>query len=426
MVTSYAEFFDAAKALSEQSIPRRNQPHGRNAVIVTTSGGAGTVASDQLSACGWTLPMLPDDIAEKVSAIAKQTEVGNPIDITGAFADKTMLPRLLQVLQRMGGVDAVFVVSGAGGALATGVAQEICDSVKSDGPELYVAWVGITPELEQLFDGSAISAYADPLRAIMASEASATFRQGQALRGAARRKLELLQTSRSNLQLKEGLLSAAETIAELVKAGISVAPCERVACLDAADVLPVAEHIGYPLVMKIDTPDLNHKSDSGGVRLGIGDAKHVDETLIEFRRISQEHRLRNAGVLVQAMLKGVEVFVGLKHEPGTGHLLVVGLGGTHAELHADSAESALLPTDDETLAGLIDRHRVLSVLVTGYRGEPACDRAALDQVISGLAKWASDCGPALREADFNPIIATPQGAYVVDARAVIATQGLDE
>ncbi|HSI40725.1 MAG TPA: acetate--CoA ligase family protein [Xanthobacteraceae bacterium] len=420
MAASYAQFFDAAKALSEQGIKRRAIPHGRRAVIITTSGGAGTVTSDQLSACGWTLPRLPEDIAHELAAIAKQSHVGNPVDVTGAFADTTMLPRLLRVLSRFPEVDAVFIITGAGGSLAVAVADAIRQAAADYPAELYVGWVGLTPEVADVFDGSSVSVFADPLRAVMAAEACATFRGGQALKHRSEALLAALDRPATAHRPRPGLWTAAETIADVGRFGAVTAPAERVATLDRAGVRAVAERIGYPVVLKIDSPDLNHKSDAGGVRLNLKSAEAVDAAVSDFQAIATQQDIRQAGVLVQAMMSGVEVLVGVKADDAFGHLLVVGLGGIHAELHADSAVSMLLPADEEAIEQLIDRHNTLSILLQGYRGAPACDTEALVASIAAIARWAGSYGAALQEADFNPIIVNAKGAFVVDGRAVMA------
>jgi acyl-CoA synthetase (NDP forming) len=346
--------------------------------------------------------------------------VGNPVDVTGAFADKTMLPRLLTVASEFQDVDAIFVVTGAGGTLAAGVATEIVGSAAQLRPEVYVAWVGLTPEVEAIFDGTAASVYPDPMRAAMAANASATFRQGQSKKHEAIAALALLDARPQPRQAREGLWGAAETIDDLVTHGAKAAPAQRVDTLDAEPVLAVARSIGYPVVLKIDSADLNHKSDAGGVRLNLKSDAAVTAAIADFVSLRDKFNMRDAGVLVQAMLTGVEVLVGIKHDDAFGHLLVLGLGGIHAELHADSAVSLLLPAGRDDIAALLARHEKLSTLLAGYRGAPACDVEALVDSIAAVADWATSIATRLKEADFNPIIVNERGAFVVDGRALVA------
>lgn len=417
---SFADFFDATRAVTYQGLPRRDVPHGKRALIITTSGGAGTVASDQLSALGWTLPTLPADIEARLAEIAKQSHVGNPVDVTGAFADKTMLPRLLAVASEFQDIDAIFVVTGAGGTLAAGVATEIVGAAANLRPEIYVAWVGLTAEVEAIFDGTAVCVYPDPMRAAIAANTSATYRQGQSKKHEAIAALALLDNRPKPRDARAGLWAAAETIDDLVKHGAKAAPAQRIDSLDAEPALAVARSIGYPVVLKIDCADLNHKSDAGGVRLNLKSDDAVTAALADFVALRDTFQMRDAGVLVQAMLSGVEVLVGIKHDDAFGHLLVLGLGGIHAELHADSAVSLLLPASRNDIAALLARHEKLSTLLAGYRGAPPANVEALIDAIASVANWATSIGTRLKEADFNPIIVNERGAYVVDGRALVA------
>lgn len=416
---SYQDFFDSTKALTEQGILRRHRAHGRRAAIVTTSGGAGTVTADQLSAQGWTLPRLPASVVGELEAIAKAKEIGNPVDVTGAFADKTMLPRLIAALSACEELDAIFVVTGAGGGLAPGVAREIAVASAGLPQEIYVAWVGLTADVSAVFDGTPVSVYPDPLRAVLAAEASARFRTQQQDRASTEQLLAgLASPILAEEPRHEGLASASETLESVRAAGVPCAPFRLTQGLEPDEAIRCANEIGYPVVLKIDTIALNHKSDIGGVRLRIGDPAAVAAAVREFQGIVRSQELAGARVLVQAMVPGIEVLVGVKRDDAFGALMVLGLGGTHAELHADSATSVLLPTTREGLTRLLDGHAKLSQLLAGYRGQPAASHSALLDLLERIAGWAVGSGAALREADFNPVMCNSDGAFVVDARAV--------
>lgn len=424
---SYQDFFDYAKALAEQAVPRRGRAHRRRAAIITTSGGAGTVAADQLSAQGWTLPHLPADVVGNLEVIAKAQGIGNPIDVSGAFADKTMLPRLIRTVAECDAIDAIFVVTGAGGSLAAGVAEEIVAATGGLAQEIYVAWVGLTRELSRIFDGTPVAVYPDPLRAVMAADASASFRCGQqqaAETAAALALLDAPPSGKLSHRVCAGLASAADTLAAIADAGVPCAPYAVCPTLSARGVVEIAERIGYPVVLKIDSIGLSHKSDSGGVRLRLADAVAVTAAVQDFERIARATQLASPRVLVQAMVSGIEVLVGVKHDDAFGPLLVLGLGGTHAELHADSATSVVLPATRAALEGLVARHGKLGLLLAGYRGQAPGDRGALLDTLAAIADWAVAQRGLLREADFNPVMVTPTGAFVVDARAVWAESSM--
>jgi len=419
---SYQDFFDSAKALVDQGVARRSQPHGRRAVIITTSGGAGTVMADQLSALGWSLPDLPASVVAKLEIIAKAREIGNPIDVTGAFADNTMLPQLIHTVASCTDMDAIFVVTGAGGGLATGVAAKIVEATGDLQQEIYVAWVGLTPEVAQTFDGSRVSAYADPLRAARSAEACAAFRQGQQALAGITATLDLLENitpgqARSSV-CGPGLATAAQMLTLVQAAGVPCAPFAIVDSIDGDKAAAAADSVGYPVVLKIDSTGLNHKSDLGGVRLHLGNAGSVKDTALEFMKIAKAEHLDGASILVQAMTRGIELFVGIKHDDAFGPLLLLGLGGTHAELHADSVTTVVLPATRNAIEDMLDRNVKLGHLLAGYRGQPGGGRKALLDTVEAIARWAVAQGTMLREADFNPIMVTATSAVVVDARGV--------
>lgn len=422
-VRSYADFFDCAKALAEQGIPRRALPHRRRAVVITTSGGAGTLAADQLSALGWTLPILPKDIVARLEAESKQ-RIGNPVDVTGAYADKTLLPRLLRVLSDCSEIDAIFIVTGAGGTLAGSVAAAIATAAPGISQEIYVTWVAFLPEVGHALEGTGISAFPDPLRTAIAAEASATFRSGQAQLARTQALLALIDASRqeqvssASRSSAHGLWTAARTLADVTGAGVPAAPFGVSAALDDGEVSAIAERVGYPVALKIDSASLNHKSDAGGVHLNVPDRAGLELTLADFRDLAGRQALHAPQVLVQAMVSGIEVLVGIKRDNAFGPLLVLGLGGTHTELHGESAVCTLLPTNREGLARVLARQRKLCQLLSGYRGKPAGNVDALLDTMEQIAAWAVGSGARLQEADFNPVMVNETGAYVVDARAV--------
>lgn len=201
-------------------------------------------------------------------------------------------------------------------------------------------------------------------------------------------------------------------------AGVPCAPFAIIESIDGDKAAAAADSVGYPVVLKIDSTGLNHKSDSGGVRLHLGNAGSVKDAALAFAKIAEAEHLEGARILVQAMTPGIEVFAGIKHDDAFGALLLLGLGGTHAELHADSVTSVVLPTTRAAIEDLLDRNVKLGQLLAGYRGQPGGDRKALLDTVEAIAQWAAAQGARLREADFNPIMVTAASAVVVDARGV--------
>jgi acetyl coenzyme A synthetase (ADP forming)-like protein len=166
----------------------------------------------------------------------------------------------------------------------------------------------------------------------------------------------------------------------------------------------------YPIVMKIISPDIIHKTERGAVKLNIN---NVDEAEKFWQRVVADKDLRFEGVLVQPMIRGREVIVGLKQDPTFGPIVVFGLGGVFTELLKDVA-MRVAPVDKKTahqMIGEIKGHQVLE----GFRGNRPVNFAALEKIIVAISKLAL-ANPTIKEIDLNPVIANEKGAFIVDAR----------
>ncbi|MFG1627198.1 acetate--CoA ligase family protein [Kribbella sp. NPDC049227] len=416
-VSTYQEFFDATVALSQQAIERSALPHNRRAVVLTTSGGAGTYTADRLSELGWTLPELRPEIASAVEAICGQEGVHNPVDITGAFGDPSRLGRILTELAADETVDAFFIATGAGGQLGEAVAQSLVDARPKVPQEVYVGWVGMSDGVRAKLDAAGLPPFGDPARAAFAADVSARFRSFP--QAAADELLAKLtagvppQTATTEPQWQ----TAADAMAELQRNGIG-GGSGVTDTLDPEEAVGLAEQIGYPAVVKIDSPSLNHKSDAGGVILDLRDEAAVRAAVKGFAELAATHGFERPRAVVQRMVRGVEVLVGLKRDPAFGLLLVAGLGGTAAELYADAigTVSTVLPTTRTQLDAMLSRHQTLDTLLAGYRGAPPADREALLDLLESLSTWAVTREGAVHEADLNPVVVNEHGAFVVDAR----------
>lgn len=415
IVSSYQEMFDAALALSSQAVSRAAIPHGRRAAVLTTSGGNGTVTADWLSTHGWQLAPLRSDVRAELEAICGQDDMGNPVDVTGAFAQQDRLARMSLALAKDPDLDAIFIATGAGGPRAEPMARYVAEVRARIPQELYVGWVGMSPETRAHFDRGGIAAYGEPAHAVVAAEASARFRNTRI----DPELLPLLDAPSRQPQGASEIRTAGAALGELRAAGVTCAPMGLTEGLDPDRAAALADDLGYPVVLKIDAPELNHKTDLGAVVLDLGDADAVRAAAGSLRDIAVEEGIRDARILVQRMVTGVEVLIGLKRDPAFGLLLVAGIGGTRAELHTD-AVGVLLPSTRAELSRRLAEHGVLAQLLAGYRGDPPVDREALLDVIEALARWAEAHERSVLEADLNPVVVTEDGAFVVDARAVVA------
>ena len=179
------------------------------------------------------------------------------------------------------------------------------------------------------------------------------------------------------------------------------------------EALAMAEEIGYPLVAKVVSPAVVHKSDSHGVEVGIRDAAKLSQVYERFSRVGDF-----AGVLVEEMVAGLELIVGAKHDPQFGPVVLLGMGGTGVEIYGDTAirMAPVTPADVEQMIGELAARR----LFDGYRGGKPVNRAALAAMLVRFSELAMALAPELDSIDLNPVFCNEQQCLVADARIMLA------
>ena len=190
-------------------------------------------------------------------------------------------------------------------------------------------------------------------------------------------------------------------------------PCARFAWARTADeALAAAGEIGYPVVVKVVSPQVVHKTDVGGVEVGIRDDRGLTEA---FERMSALPGFD--GVVVDEMVRGVELIVGAKEDPQFGTVVLVGIGGTSVEVYKDVAIRMAPVSADEARVALSRLEG--RALLHGHRGGPAADVGALARLIEAFSAVAHDLSDVAESIDLNPVIATPERAVVADARIML-------
>jgi acetyltransferase len=209
-------------------------------------------------------------------------------------------------------------------------------------------------------------------------------------------------------------LTAANLEATLARYGISLPRSRAVAT--AAEAEAAAEAIGYPVALKIRSPDILHKTEAGGVMLDLRNDADVKEAANALLAAARAAGARIDGLLVQKMVSGVEAIVGARSDPLYGPLLLIGAGGVLVELARDVA-LRLLPVTAPDVAAMIEGLR-LKRLLDGYRGRPAADAAALAQTARGLAQFYLDHRARIADVEINPLMVRAAGAVAVDVRVL--------
>jgi acyl-CoA synthetase (NDP forming) len=216
--------------------------------------------------------------------------------------------------------------------------------------------------------------------------------------------------------LKPSTLTPATLEGELARAGITL-PKSRLAAT-AAEAADAAAAIGFPVALKIQSADILHKTEAGGVMLDLRDRAAVLAAADALSKAARAYHAaaRIDGFLVQEMVSGVETIVGARTDPLYGPLLLIGAGGILVELAGDAA-LALLPVTAAEVAGLVDRLK-LAKLLAGFRGRPPADRVTLESTALALAQFYLDHRERIEDIEINPLMVRPRGAIAVDVRVI--------
>lgn len=419
------ELFDLAMLLANQPIPQ-----GGRVAIVTNAGGPGIMATDACVAHDLTVPPLSAESADQLrSFLPPEASVRNPIDMI-ASATAEGYRRAVELLCRDDDFDAVLaifvppIVTDAA-AVADAIRQGAAGSAKPV-VTCFLGKHGVPEALKSLRAGH-IPSYAFPESAAIALARAA--RYGSWLRRPTSTPAALpagaLERVRSIVAgHAPGWLSPQEAREILGALGVSVLQERSIPGADARTeaVVAAAQAVGLPVVLKIQSATIAHKTDVGGVAVGLTDAGSVARALDQMRhRLSILDRLHEVdGFVVQAMARpGVECLVGATRDPMFGALVAFGSGGVAVEVWRDVA-FRLAPLDETDAAELLESVRCAKLL-DGFRGAAPGDRDALRQVLVRVGLLV-DAVPEIAELDLNPLIALApgQGVVAVDVRVRIA------
>lgn len=428
-VDTLEALFDAAETLSnmQHTWPLK----GERLALVTNGGGAGVLAADSLSLGGGTLAELsPATLAALDECLPATWSKGNPVDIIGD-APVSRYQAALRVLLTAPEVDGVlFMHAPTAIVSATQIASACLPLLQSASKPVLACWLGgaVVAAARQASAAAGIASYNTPERATAAWLQLVHFsRNQQALQQLTTASVPDLLPDRAVSQrliqqaLEEGRewLGDADSQALLAAYGIPVVDTRQTADVNTAVL--AAESMGYPVALKIISPQIIHKSDVGGVVLGLTSAAEVRAAAKAMQ--AQVNKLRPDAVLhgftVQAMAQrsgAHELIVGINTDPLFGPVLLLGEGGTAVELHANHAV-ALPPLNTRLAQDLVHRSQ-LDKLLGGYRGKPAANQTALLDTLLKVSLLACDLAQ-VTELDINPLLIDADGVLAVDSRVRI-------
>ncbi|HTZ37091.1 MAG TPA: acetate--CoA ligase family protein [Stellaceae bacterium] len=402
-------------------------PKGNRVAIVTGSGGSAVWMADILAAHGLELPVLEDDIQARIMAmLPSYASAQNPIDATAQAIGEVGYKPIVELVRQSERIDTILLISSvANAAIARKRAAELAGAVAETAlPILLCTYTTATPEAFAAFADVGIPCYTSMpscARAIKALVDYGRFRERLARRAtaAAASASPVRDTVAQALAASGKVLTEVE--AKALLAAYGVARVAEFLATSETDAAEAAARIGGPVALKVQSPDIAHKTEAGAVLLGIaGDAAVRDGYRTVLARAKAAHpEATIAGVLVQAMAKsGLETILGVTRDALFGPMLMVGLGGIHVEVLRDVA-FAPVPLDRDDALALIGELKGASLL-DGVRGAGPADKEALAALIVALSRFAADHADQIAEIDLNPVIvhAAGAGVSVVDALIV--------
>ncbi len=400
------EVMPLLERVAASPVPRR----GRVGVVTTTGGGA-AMAVDRMALQGVDVVPASDQTRDRLRAAGVDPGHGRIIDLTLAGTRYDVMKATLDILRTAPEFDLVLASVGSSARFNPELAvQPVLDAAAEPGSPVAAFLVPDAPEAARLLARSGVPAFQTPETC------------GDAVAAALHRRLP-----RRTAPLMPGqgdgpsdVLDEAASYALLAKTGLPVAP-HLVLYVDAP--LPDALPFDWPVVVKVLDAAIPHKTDAGGVVLGVTDRQALADAMATIRaRVAERtggHQVRR--VLVQQMARGLgEVLIGFRRDPQVGHIVVLAAGGIYTELYRDSA-MRLAPVDRtgaEEMIGELKFSRVLD----GFRGGPKGDLAALADAIVAVSQLATSGGTGIEEAEINPLFVLPRGHGVLAIDALVRVE----
>ena len=422
-VNTLEESFGVIGLLSKQPVPT-----GNRVAILTNGGGPGIIAADACANHGLVLPQFSQETAEQLkSASSRDIRINNPLDLT-ASASEGEFGEALHVLARDQGNDAVMVISIPPVRIdprkIRKVIQRVIPSFREQGKPLIACFVG-QPEAGSEPGAADVPIFTFPEEAVSALAHAMEYGnwlkkpEGKIIkfpsieRDKARK---LVERAMARSCQKPFWLSTMQACELLDCYGIRM--IDTAFCSTAEEAVRQAAQIGFPVAVKLASDTIAHKTEVGGIALGLETKKDVKQAFEDIRgKLYRDKRGQQMeGVVVQRMVtSGVETIAGISEDPTFGPLIMFGVGGIYAELLRDFAVR-LHPLTDVQARELLNSVR-MSALLTGWRGTPACDTGALEEMLLRLSSLVEDM-KEITEVDLNPVMAMPEGEgyWVVDAK----------
>jgi acetyltransferase len=420
------DMFDIAELLARQQPPK-----GDRLAIITNAGGPGVMTTDALIARDGKLATISNETMEQLNAFLPPFwSHGNPIDVLGD-APPDRFAKTVEIVLKDKDIDAILVILTPQAMTdPTATAQAVAKVAAHAHKPVLAAWMGgrVVKEGVEVLSEAGIACYSTPEQATRAFMHLVSYARNLSILHETPRDIPVEFTlDRQRLRgvfntiLTEGEEILSENVSKAFLESYEIPVTKPHAARTADEAAEVATHIGYPVVMKIHSPQITHKTDVGGVVLNLTTEDGVRKAFD--RMVTTAHQKRPGadirGVTVQKMItfpNSYELIMGTKKDPIFGSVIMVGMGGTAAELFQDRALG--MPPLNESLARRMLESLKSWPLLQGYRGKPGVNIDRLIEIIMRFSYLVADY-PEIKELDINPLLVTPEDAIALDARVVI-------
>ena len=425
-VATIGQLFAAAQALASHVWPR-----GDRLAVITNGGGPGVMAADRAADLGIPLAELsPRTIDSLKTALPENWSHSNPLDLIGD-ADASRYTAAVSACLADDGVDGVLaMLTPQAMTDPSSAARAVIEAARGSPKPVLACWMGedqVAPARRLLAEAS-VPVFRNPEGAVeMFAHVSSFFRNQRNL---LRTPGPLSEHAAPDIAgaraiMENALAEHREVLNEMeskaLLAAFHVPVANTMVAHSPAEAMLIAQELGYPVAMKVDSPDVTHKTDSGGVRLNLGNAQSVRAAYQEIIEAVGRSRpsAKIHGIAVEPMIvrpNGRELLVGVIRDPVFGPAITFGSGGTAIEVHRDRAV-ALPPLDAFLVQDLI-RSRRVSILLGKFRHLPPVNFKALEVLLLRVSEMVCEL-PWLAELDINPLIADETGVVAADARVVL-------
>ncbi|MBS3787543.1 acetate--CoA ligase family protein [Candidatus Bipolaricaulota bacterium] len=408
------ELFDFGSILAHQS-----PPDTRKVGIITNAGGPGVMATDALDGYGLELAALQQSTLNKLEGVLSSlASRQNPIDLTGKADEKDYREALSYIIEDEN-VDSVLAMSAPAAIFSyPELTKVLADARQKTDKPIVGALMGgkLEPEAQDNLKNAGVPNYFDPARAVRALSALVKYgdirRMDRSTPGHLTVQKEKAEEKLEELKETGNRVVGLEGLEVLDHYGIPTTPAKLARTPEEAADL--AEDIGSLVVLKVDSSQIVHKSDAGGVKVGVepADVAWEFQSMIDNLSDTQPGAEIN-GIRVQEMVEGEEVIVGSKRDPQFGQLIMFGLGGIYVEIMKDVSfrVAPVSTTQAREMVESINGYPILE----GVRGKEGVDVDSLVNIVQRVSQFAVD-HPEIGELDLNPVIASSKGAWVADVR----------